>query len=192
MSVSIGGVPFIEQVSSNCSLATSDSAGSSISSPSTTDSGLETGSKATSREDLSDLEQCSSSVTTPCTATSFPGTESGSSDAQVRIINPLFLHCRHYSWLSIFYWWYCVHPMVRISMLFSVDERCDMSLLFFVCHAVWGQAGWTSSVSLCGVHSWSSGGQRLCYWAVRHHFCSWHGLRQPSRSAVHTVHTKRW
>ncbi|XP_017277213.1 Golgi-specific brefeldin A-resistance guanine nucleotide exchange factor 1 isoform X2 [Kryptolebias marmoratus] len=77
-----GGVPFIEQASSNSSLATSDSAGSSISSPSTTDSGLETGSKATSREDLSDLDQCGSSATTPCTATSLPGTESGSSDAQ--------------------------------------------------------------------------------------------------------------
>uniref|UniRef100_A0A674MH46 Golgi brefeldin A resistant guanine nucleotide exchange factor 1 n=1 Tax=Takifugu rubripes TaxID=31033 RepID=A0A674MH46_TAKRU len=38
-------------------LPPSQSAGSSISSPTTTDSGLETGSKATSREDLSDLDQ---------------------------------------------------------------------------------------------------------------------------------------
>lgn len=86
MSVLVGGVPFIEQATLNSSLATSDSAGSSISSPSTTDSGLETGSKATSREDLSDLDQCSSSVTTPCTATSLLGTESVSSDAQVKVV----------------------------------------------------------------------------------------------------------
>ncbi|XP_060943117.1 Golgi-specific brefeldin A-resistance guanine nucleotide exchange factor 1 isoform X3 [Limanda limanda] len=55
-----GGVPFIEQGLS--SLPASDSAGSSISSPTTTDSGLDTCSKATSREDLSDLEQCSLSA----------------------------------------------------------------------------------------------------------------------------------
>ncbi|XP_033956414.1 Golgi-specific brefeldin A-resistance guanine nucleotide exchange factor 1 isoform X2 [Pseudochaenichthys georgianus] len=62
-----GGVPFIE-----CS----DSAASSVSSPTTTDSGLDTCSKATSREDLSDLEPCSSS------ATMLPGSEPGSPDAQ--------------------------------------------------------------------------------------------------------------
>ncbi|KAM4590678.1 Golgi-specific brefeldin A-resistance guanine nucleotide exchange factor 1 isoform 3-T3 [Odontesthes bonariensis] len=76
-----GGVPFIEQ-GSNSSLPASDSAGSSISSPTATDSGLDTCSKATSKEDLSDLEQCSSSVSPPCTATSLPGIESGLSDAQ--------------------------------------------------------------------------------------------------------------
>ncbi|CAL8298087.1 unnamed protein product [Merluccius merluccius] len=64
-----GGVPFIEPGSG---LPTSDSASSSVSSPSTTDSGLEPGSKATSREDLSDLEQTSSTATTPATT---PGTE---------------------------------------------------------------------------------------------------------------------
>ncbi|XP_069577464.1 Golgi-specific brefeldin A-resistance guanine nucleotide exchange factor 1 isoform X2 [Brachyistius frenatus] len=69
-----GGVPFIEQGSS---LPTSDSAGSSISSPTNTDSGLDTCSKATSREDLSDLEQCSSSGTTLSTAAVLPGPESG-------------------------------------------------------------------------------------------------------------------
>uniref|UniRef100_A0A3Q1AKW5 Golgi-specific brefeldin A-resistance guanine nucleotide exchange factor 1 n=1 Tax=Amphiprion ocellaris TaxID=80972 RepID=A0A3Q1AKW5_AMPOC len=52
-----GGVPFIEQGLSNSSLPASDNAGSSVSSPTTTDSGLDTCSKATSREDLSDLEQ---------------------------------------------------------------------------------------------------------------------------------------
>uniref|UniRef100_A0A4W6FFG6 Golgi-specific brefeldin A-resistance guanine nucleotide exchange factor 1 n=1 Tax=Lates calcarifer TaxID=8187 RepID=A0A4W6FFG6_LATCA len=60
----------------------SDSAGSSISSPTTTDSGLDTCSKATSREDLSDLEQCSSSANTPSISTTLPGTEPGSPDAQ--------------------------------------------------------------------------------------------------------------
>uniref|UniRef100_A0A8C4ETE9 SEC7 domain-containing protein n=1 Tax=Dicentrarchus labrax TaxID=13489 RepID=A0A8C4ETE9_DICLA len=57
-------------------------AGSSISSPTTTDSGLDTCSKATSREDLSDLEQCSSSVTTPGTASTHPATEPGSLDVE--------------------------------------------------------------------------------------------------------------
>uniref|UniRef100_A0A3P8UJW0 Golgi-specific brefeldin A-resistance guanine nucleotide exchange factor 1 n=1 Tax=Cynoglossus semilaevis TaxID=244447 RepID=A0A3P8UJW0_CYNSE len=42
----------------------SASAGSSISSPTTTDSGLDTCSKATSREDLSDLEQCGPAANT--------------------------------------------------------------------------------------------------------------------------------
>ncbi|XP_031695307.1 Golgi-specific brefeldin A-resistance guanine nucleotide exchange factor 1-like isoform X2 [Anarrhichthys ocellatus] len=73
------GVPFIEQGLSTSSL---DSAASSVSSPTTTDSGLDTCSKATSREDLSDLEQCNSSPTTPCTATTLPGPEPGSPDAQ--------------------------------------------------------------------------------------------------------------
>uniref|UniRef100_A0A671UKB9 Golgi-specific brefeldin A-resistance guanine nucleotide exchange factor 1 n=1 Tax=Sparus aurata TaxID=8175 RepID=A0A671UKB9_SPAAU len=63
-----GGVLFIEQGLSTSILPASDSAGSSISSPTTTDSGLDTCSKATSREDLSDLEQCSSSATTPSTS----------------------------------------------------------------------------------------------------------------------------
>uniref|UniRef100_A0A671UH38 Golgi-specific brefeldin A-resistance guanine nucleotide exchange factor 1 n=1 Tax=Sparus aurata TaxID=8175 RepID=A0A671UH38_SPAAU len=54
-----GGVLFIEQGLSTSILPASDSAGSSISSPTTTDSGLDTCSKATSREDLSDLEQYS-------------------------------------------------------------------------------------------------------------------------------------
>ncbi|XP_022620877.1 Golgi-specific brefeldin A-resistance guanine nucleotide exchange factor 1 isoform X2 [Seriola dumerili] len=77
-----GGVPFIEQGLSTSSLPASDSAGSSISSPTTTDSGLETCSKATSREDLSDLEQCSSSANTPSSATTLLGPEPNSLDAQ--------------------------------------------------------------------------------------------------------------
>uniref|UniRef100_M3ZUN6 Golgi brefeldin A resistant guanine nucleotide exchange factor 1 n=1 Tax=Xiphophorus maculatus TaxID=8083 RepID=M3ZUN6_XIPMA len=77
-----GGVPFIEQGFSSSSLATSDSAGSSISSPTATDSGLDAGSKATSREDLSDLEQSIPSANSSCTVTSLPGTESGSSHKQ--------------------------------------------------------------------------------------------------------------
>uniref|UniRef100_A0A671TCD3 Golgi-specific brefeldin A-resistance guanine nucleotide exchange factor 1 n=1 Tax=Sinocyclocheilus anshuiensis TaxID=1608454 RepID=A0A671TCD3_9TELE len=61
------GVPFIEQHSGGSStLPGSDSAASSISSP-TTDSGLDTGSKTTSKEDLTDLEQSSSTATTPVT-----------------------------------------------------------------------------------------------------------------------------
>ncbi|XP_047458727.1 Golgi-specific brefeldin A-resistance guanine nucleotide exchange factor 1 isoform X2 [Mugil cephalus] len=75
-----GGVPFIEPSLSNSNLPASDSAGSSISSPTTTDSGLDTCSKATSREDLSDLEQCSSSATTPSIASTLP--RSGSLDGQ--------------------------------------------------------------------------------------------------------------
>ncbi|XP_074501727.1 Golgi-specific brefeldin A-resistance guanine nucleotide exchange factor 1 isoform X1 [Sebastes fasciatus] len=75
-----GGVPFIEQGLS--SLPASDSAASSVSSPTTTDSGLDTCSKATSREDLSDLEQCNSSSTSPSTTATLPGTEPGSPDAQ--------------------------------------------------------------------------------------------------------------
>uniref|UniRef100_A0A4W5P4P5 Golgi-specific brefeldin A-resistance guanine nucleotide exchange factor 1 n=1 Tax=Hucho hucho TaxID=62062 RepID=A0A4W5P4P5_9TELE len=54
-----GGVPFIEQDS----LSVSDSMASSMSIP--TDSGLDTCSKATSREDLTDLDQSSSAATTP-------------------------------------------------------------------------------------------------------------------------------
>uniref|UniRef100_A0A7N6AE99 Golgi-specific brefeldin A-resistance guanine nucleotide exchange factor 1 n=1 Tax=Anabas testudineus TaxID=64144 RepID=A0A7N6AE99_ANATE len=71
-----GGVPFIDQGLSTSSIPASDSVGSCIPSPTTTDSGLDSCSKATSREDLSDLEQCSSS------ATSLPGTGPGSPDAQ--------------------------------------------------------------------------------------------------------------
>ncbi|XP_045926330.1 Golgi-specific brefeldin A-resistance guanine nucleotide exchange factor 1 isoform X2 [Micropterus dolomieu] len=77
-----GGVPFIEQGLSTSSLPASDSAGSSICSPTTTDSGVDTCSKATSREDLSDLELCSSSATTHSTATTLPGIELGSPDTQ--------------------------------------------------------------------------------------------------------------
>ncbi|KAI2657621.1 Golgi-specific brefeldin A-resistance guanine nucleotide exchange factor 1 [Labeo rohita] len=67
------GVPFIEQHSGGSSaLPGSDSAASSISSP-TTDSGLDTGSKTTSKEDLTDLEQSSSTATTPMTPSTEPG-----------------------------------------------------------------------------------------------------------------------
>ncbi|XP_020564943.1 Golgi-specific brefeldin A-resistance guanine nucleotide exchange factor 1 isoform X3 [Oryzias latipes] len=74
-----GGVPFIDQGSAGPGLQASDSACSSISSP--TDSGLDACSKATSRDDLSDLDQCSSSPNTPCSAAVPPGSESGSLDA---------------------------------------------------------------------------------------------------------------
>lgn len=68
-----GGVPFIEQHSGGSStFPGSDSAASSISSP-TTDSGLDTGSKTTSKEDLTDLEQNSSAATTPITPSAEPG-----------------------------------------------------------------------------------------------------------------------
>ncbi|CAJ1057648.1 Golgi-specific brefeldin A-resistance guanine nucleotide exchange factor 1 isoform X6 [Xyrichtys novacula] len=85
-----GCVPFIEPGLSTPSLPASDSAGSSISSPTTTDSGLDTCSKATSREDLSDLENGGSSATTLSTATTHPGAEPGSPDAQSegRLVEP--------------------------------------------------------------------------------------------------------
>ncbi|XP_073690303.1 Golgi-specific brefeldin A-resistance guanine nucleotide exchange factor 1 isoform X1 [Garra rufa] len=67
-----GGVPFIEQHSGSSALPGSDSAASSISSP-TTDSGLDGGSKTTSKEDLTDLEQSSSTATTPMTPSGDPG-----------------------------------------------------------------------------------------------------------------------
>nr|XP_057912253.1 Golgi-specific brefeldin A-resistance guanine nucleotide exchange factor 1 isoform X2 [Doryrhamphus excisus] len=67
-----GGVAFMEQ---GASLPASDSAGSSISSPSATDSGLDSCSKTTSREDLSDLDQCSNAET-------LLGAEPGSPSAQ--------------------------------------------------------------------------------------------------------------
>ncbi|KAM9808682.1 Golgi-specific brefeldin A-resistance guanine nucleotide exchange factor 1 isoform 1-T2 [Syngnathus typhle] len=51
-----GAVVSTEQ---RCSLPASESAGSSISSPTATDSGFDSCSKTTSREDLSDLDQCS-------------------------------------------------------------------------------------------------------------------------------------
>ncbi|XP_036429975.1 Golgi-specific brefeldin A-resistance guanine nucleotide exchange factor 1 isoform X2 [Colossoma macropomum] len=74
-----GGVPFIEQQSSgSAGLPASDSVASSISSP-TTDSGLYNCSKTTSKEDLTDLEQISSTATTPGTA---PNTEPGQLDSQ--------------------------------------------------------------------------------------------------------------
>ncbi|XP_053357594.1 Golgi-specific brefeldin A-resistance guanine nucleotide exchange factor 1 isoform X3 [Clarias gariepinus] len=64
-----GGVPFIEQQGEgSAELPVSDSAASSISSP-TADSGLSNCSKATSKDDLTDLEGCST-ATTPSTATS--------------------------------------------------------------------------------------------------------------------------
>lgn len=78
-----GGVPFIEQGLPNSSLRASDSASSSISSPTTTDSGLEISAKGTSREDLSDLDQCSSSATTPSSSAVLTGTDLSSPDAQV-------------------------------------------------------------------------------------------------------------
>ncbi|XP_026080197.1 Golgi-specific brefeldin A-resistance guanine nucleotide exchange factor 1 isoform X4 [Carassius auratus] len=68
-----GGVPFIEQHSgASSTFPGSDSAVSSISSP-TADSGLDTGSKTTSKEDLTDLEQSSSTATTPMTPSAEPG-----------------------------------------------------------------------------------------------------------------------
>ncbi|XP_061819811.1 Golgi-specific brefeldin A-resistance guanine nucleotide exchange factor 1 isoform X3 [Nerophis lumbriciformis] len=74
-----GGVAFIEQ---GCSLPASDSAGSSISSPTATDSGLDSCSKTTSREDLSDLDQCSLYTTTPSNADTALCTESVSPNAK--------------------------------------------------------------------------------------------------------------
>ncbi|KAJ8418284.1 hypothetical protein AAFF_G00139930 [Aldrovandia affinis] len=71
-----GGVPFIEQQSAG--LSVSDSMASSISSP-TTDSGLEASSKTTSKEDLTDLDQSSSTATTPGTT---PCSELGGLDTQ--------------------------------------------------------------------------------------------------------------
>lgn len=76
----ISGVPFIEQGSSGMTLPTSDSVASSISSP--TDSGFDTCSKATSREDLSDLEQGSTSATSPTSNILLSTSEQGSADAQ--------------------------------------------------------------------------------------------------------------
>ncbi|KAI5108102.1 Golgi-specific brefeldin A-resistance guanine nucleotide exchange factor 1 isoform X1, partial [Silurus meridionalis] len=64
-----GGVPFIEQQDDGSTiLPVSDSVASSLSSP-TADSGLSNWSKATSKEDLTDLESCST-ATTPSTAAS--------------------------------------------------------------------------------------------------------------------------
>ncbi|XP_051936950.1 Golgi-specific brefeldin A-resistance guanine nucleotide exchange factor 1 isoform X3 [Hippocampus zosterae] len=74
-----GGVVLTEQ---QCSLPASDSAGSSVSSPTTTDSGLDSCSKATSREDLSDLDQRSLFATTPGNANPLPDTDPGSPNAQ--------------------------------------------------------------------------------------------------------------
>lgn len=79
----LGGVPFIEQGPPSSSLQASDSASSSISSPTTTDSGLESSAKGTSREDLSDLDQCSSTATTPSSTANFTATDLSSPDAQV-------------------------------------------------------------------------------------------------------------
>uniref|UniRef100_A0AAR2M5F4 Golgi-specific brefeldin A-resistance guanine nucleotide exchange factor 1 n=1 Tax=Pygocentrus nattereri TaxID=42514 RepID=A0AAR2M5F4_PYGNA len=80
--VVLGGVPFIEQQSGgSAGLPASDSVASSISSP-TTDSGLYNCSKTTSKEDLTDLEQISSTATTPGTA---PNAEPGQLDSQVKL-----------------------------------------------------------------------------------------------------------
>ncbi|MGH0126606.1 UNVERIFIED_CONTAM: hypothetical protein FKN15_035567 [Acipenser sinensis] len=70
-------VPFIEQSTPGMYTfhPSSDSGPSSISSP-TTDSGLEISSKTTSKEDLTDLDQGSSTGTTPATS---PSVEQGSS-----------------------------------------------------------------------------------------------------------------
>ncbi|KAB5581775.1 hypothetical protein PHYPO_G00179540 [Pangasianodon hypophthalmus] len=68
-----GGVPFFEQQGDGtAALPVSDSAASSISNP-TADSGLSSCSKATSKEDLTDLESCST-ATTPSTAASTDAT----------------------------------------------------------------------------------------------------------------------
>lgn len=77
-----GGVPFIEQGLPNSTFRASDSASSSISSPTTTDSGLEISAKGTSREDLSDLDQCSSSATTPSSTAALTAADLSSPDAQ--------------------------------------------------------------------------------------------------------------
>ncbi|XP_051945583.1 Golgi-specific brefeldin A-resistance guanine nucleotide exchange factor 1-like isoform X5 [Xyrauchen texanus] len=77
-----GGVPFIEQQSGGSTIFGSDSAGSSISSP-TTDSGLYAGSKTTSKEDLTDLEQSSSLATTPISPSELDRLESQSEGREV-------------------------------------------------------------------------------------------------------------
>lgn len=86
--VFLGGVPFIEQQGEgSAELPVSDSAASSISSP-TADSGLSNCSKATSKDDLTDLEGCST-ATTPSTATS---TYASMLDTQVKL-NHFQQHC---------------------------------------------------------------------------------------------------
>lgn len=91
----LGGVPFIEQGPPSSSLRASDSASSSISSPTTTDSGLDSSAKGTSREDLSDLDQCSSSATTPSSTAALPATDLSSPDAQV--LRPTILDTLKYA-----------------------------------------------------------------------------------------------
>lgn len=124
-----GGVLFIEQGLSTSILPASDSAGSSISSPTTTDSGLDTCSKATSREDLSDLEQCSSSATTPSTATIIPGPEP---DAQVLFVHDHFLHTKHcFHYLSVNYLAFPVsHELCGIMSIVSLYS-------FMFLHKIW-------------------------------------------------------
>ncbi|XP_063047451.1 Golgi-specific brefeldin A-resistance guanine nucleotide exchange factor 1 isoform X2 [Engraulis encrasicolus] len=63
------GLPGVDQQQSG--LPVSDSVSSSISSPAT-DSGLDSGSKTTSREDLSDLDTASSTATTPLSPSAEP------------------------------------------------------------------------------------------------------------------------
>uniref|UniRef100_A0A8C9TJ72 Golgi-specific brefeldin A-resistance guanine nucleotide exchange factor 1 n=1 Tax=Scleropages formosus TaxID=113540 RepID=A0A8C9TJ72_SCLFO len=77
----IGGVPFMEEQPPGLPL--SDSVASSISSPAA-DSGLDASSKATSREDLTDLEQSSSTATTP-------SSEPGRLETQVWLSSPFTL-----------------------------------------------------------------------------------------------------
>lgn len=91
----LGGVPFIEQGPPSSSLRASDSASSSISSPTTTDSGLDSSAKGTSREDLSDLDQCSSSATTPSSTAAFTATDLSYPDAQV--LQPTVLNTLKYA-----------------------------------------------------------------------------------------------
>lgn len=79
----------MEEGLSNPSLPVSDSSASSICSPTATDSGLDTCSKTTSREDLSDLDQCSSASTAGAAVAL---AESGSTDAQVNV----FLMALHF------------------------------------------------------------------------------------------------
>uniref|UniRef100_A0A8C9U5D5 Golgi-specific brefeldin A-resistance guanine nucleotide exchange factor 1 n=1 Tax=Scleropages formosus TaxID=113540 RepID=A0A8C9U5D5_SCLFO len=76
-----GGVPFMEEQPPGLPL--SDSVASSISSPAA-DSGLDASSKATSREDLTDLEQSSSTATTP-------SSEPGRLETQVWLSSPFTL-----------------------------------------------------------------------------------------------------
>lgn len=102
----LGGVPFIEQGPPSSSLRASDSASSSISSPTTTDSGLDSSAKGTSREDLSDLDQCSSSATTPSSTAALTATDLSSPDTQV-LSSPILLNA-HFTCL-LGGWFFFLH-----------------------------------------------------------------------------------